>query len=324
MNELWLYRQATTLLEWLSSSETTGSNGWTVSWVNDANSGYEYEEASAYVLSLISGWPLAINDVIRRRAEVLTGVLRRKIGTFGALSRQGLDYVFDTALGVAGLLDSNALFRTIACAEVEPGIQFVKRGISARAATFAYTAWLNNRKGVRWSCQFNPHLIKAIAAIRSRCCESFHHEALNELVESQRPDGAFPVNGSDAIDLHVHCYALEGLWSLRDPNVSESIKSGTMWLVAQQLVDGGFPRRVSARAISYSDITAQALRLILLQDRVKYASASQNAIRWLVRMMHPQGGIRYTAGSNDRPTWSAVFAAQAFVYAAREAYWSPI
>jgi hypothetical protein len=114
------------------------------------------------------------------------------------------------------------------------------------------------------------------------------------------------------VDTHVHAYALEGLLGIaQTPPIRACVRSGVEWLARIQLPDGGVPRHVPGDPTGFCDTTAQAARLFILSDPAKFADNIERGLAFLKRLRHPQGGLRYHAGTPDCPTWGAVFACQA-------------
>jgi hypothetical protein len=63
-----------------------------------------------------------------------------------------------------------------------------------------------------------------------------------------------------------------------------------------------------------SDATAQAVRLWLLRDRRRYGEAISRALGFLAACQSPDGGLRYSPGSDDLCSWSTMFALQAVAW----------
>jgi hypothetical protein len=94
----------------------------------------------------------------------------------------------------------------------------------------------------------------------------------------------------------------------------EPIEGALEWLAALQQQDGGilaFANGMDGFGEARSDTTAQAVRLWLLGDPVRYGDAITRALAFLKACQTPQGGIRYSPGRDDVCSWSTMFTLQA-------------
>ena len=81
-----------TLLEWLASDQRLSADGRVLSWSNEQHPGYPYDEATALLASL---WAWR-GDTQRR--ESLAAALEQRLSERLWLGRDGISFVFDTAL----------------------------------------------------------------------------------------------------------------------------------------------------------------------------------------------------------------------------------
>jgi hypothetical protein len=298
------------LMDWLMSDSMRDADGWTLSWAGSDKPPYAYPEISAYVLHLLARWPWPLSRRMTERALELQTCVQGQLMASGALSRGGIEYVFDTSVGIAAL---DALARAgweIAPRALEKGCAFVREGLERGLACRREGAWF---AGERWSLGFQPHLLKCLRAFSSsEAARAIAGTKLSSLLRHQGADGAFALDNGAVVDVHVHAYALEGLLAAREaPAVRKMLASGVDWLARLQLPDGGIPRNVAGSHSGYCDTTAQAVRLFILLDRDRYARNIELGLAWLRQLGGPQGGVRYHPGVQDCPAWGAVFTCQA-------------
>lgn len=302
--------RARALMAWLTSDAMRDESGWVLSWANSNSPGYPYPEASAYLLQLLARWPEPASGPMSQRARELQESVEKRLVERGALGRCDIDYVFDTAIGLAGLQARAAAGSAVSARALEAGRDFVVDGLERGAACRRDGSWFVDP---RWSLSFQPHLLK--------CLRAFHGseqrallERMTTLLGAQKPGGAFALSNTDVIDTHVHAYAIEGLLALEPtPAIEASIRRGVEQLATVQLTDGGVPRHIPGDPIGCCDTTAQAVRLFILADRERYASNIARGLDFLESLAHPLGGLRYHAGTQDCPSWGAVFACQAWL-----------
>jgi hypothetical protein len=117
--------------------------------------------------------------------------------------------------------------------------------------------------------------------------------------------------------LHPFCYEQEGHlivahYGLAD--LFEPIDGALDWLAALQRPDGAilaFANGMDGFGDARSDATAQAIRLWLLRNRTRYGAAISRGLAFLAACQTPQGGIRYSPGSDDVCSWPTMFTLQA-------------
>ena len=83
------------------------------------------------------------------------------------------------------------------------------------------------------------------------------------------------------------------------------------YLRAMQAPDGSLPAWSDGRLPGRCDVTAQAVRLFVLRDADGLRSSIDAGLAFLQRHTDEHGATVYEAGSEDRNTWTTLFAAQA-------------
>jgi len=280
----------TALLSWLSSDQRRCADGRVLSWSNEQHPGYPYDEATALLAALFA-WRGE-----NRRAEQLTGVLEERLLGEQWLGRDGIGYVFDSALALPLLRDP------------QPLADRIEESLRQRRACSQVT-----RPGW-WSQSYGAHLIKCGLWLSRVGRRDFAEQLADDLVSRCFDGERFVVSeGSELTYLHSHCYALEGLIGLqRHPDV---IFAGVSWLAQQQGEDGSLPdwsgRTSQCRP---ADVCAQALRLWTLVDRERFALCIERARAHLGSLQDASGGIRYHQDSEDTNSWASIFALQALCW----------
>jgi hypothetical protein len=263
----------------LVSPALRAADGRVRSWIGEGS--YAYDEATA-LLARYRVWA-GLGDA----APALVRRLDR-----GWLSRRGVEYAFDTGLGVRwggpGL-----------AAEL---IASLRDGDARKPASSA-----------NWSDRVGPHHLKILPELR-RCGVSVDDVA-ESIVARAWTGQRFVIDApSGATYLHAHCYALEGLVGLG--GWGDVVLSGLDWLAQEQAQDGSLPAWVGrSDPRRPSDTVAQSVRLWSAVDSVRFAGSIARGLDWLASMQAPDGGIRYAPTHPERNTWATIFAAQAVEWA---------
>ena len=283
----------TALLSWITSKRRLSDDGRVLSWSNDEHPGYPYDEATALLAALFA-WRGE-----QQRMLELAGTLDQRLAAAHWLGRDGVGYVFDSAL-VLPLLQ-----------EPEPLADRVEASLRAHRACTALT-----RPGW-WSQSYGAHLLKCgwwLARVgRGRFAEQLAADLVERCFDGER----FMVHeDSTSTYLHSHCYALEGLLGLQAllelRTHDDVLLAGASWLAQQQDPDGSLPDWIGSPSEKRpADVCAQALRIWALVDRERFADNIQRARAQLASLQHPSGGIRYHHGSDDINSWASIFALQA-------------
>jgi len=304
------------MLSWLRHEVVTG-DGSVLSWVNPARPGYAYPEAAGLVLHLMSRRD-GVSDLEMRIARRLTAC----VSEAGGVGRAGIDYVFDTAVALRGLLAFERAGGSLPDERaVERMFEFIVRlGEQGRAVS-------GGPERERWSNGYNPHLLKLVfaideweartsdprcAALRARLVDTLLPLAHSWLDEASRGVPRYA---------HALCYAAEALHHLSSTENSDAARGLEVALhVLGALQRNGALPAWSGRGPEdrlATDATAQAVRLWAATNRSAFAANIQAALAHLASVQHESGGLTYGAGSDDVNTWCTVFGVQAVAWAER-------
>jgi hypothetical protein len=295
-------------------------DGRVLSWVNPERPGYAYPEIAGYLLSFLA-WQGP--STVETRDRIARG-LEADMSARGGVGRWGIDYAFDSAMALTGLLrHAQAGGRLPDSGMADRLYEFVVSCVAAR------TAYVGDSDSdpAHWSVSYGSHLLKLAIALTAydelRSLRS-RSEPVQQLVDDLVPlydSGRFRVNElSPETYTHSHCYAIEGLITLDARGLGtfgSLIRGGADWLAQIQLGDGGMPSRHDGRDAlgpAHTDCTAQAARIWSLVDRERYAPQISRAAAFLYEM-EKGGAFRYRPGSDDMNTWATMFAAQAMRWA---------
>ena len=320
---------STDFAAWLSSPGVIHSDGAVMSWVNPSHPGYAYPEIAGYMLS-----HLAIEG--RQTAPLRNHVARRLLSDMtsnGAVGRREVEYVFDSAMVLAGLLAH----------EIRGGLLPDPRMVDRLHEYIVSRLW--RREGLdgpqenqptHWSQSYGCHLLKTVIALtafdasRGTVTSALIDRLLVDLLPLYTPTGAggrFRVNAdSDVTYTHAHCYAIEGMLVLQGRGRTELrgfIAGGAEWLASVQEESGGVPAEHDSngpRMVAHADCTAQAVRVWACADPVRFKDNIERGVAFLTELSC-DGGIRYERGSNDINTWATIFGAQAIDFAEEGGKW---
>lgn len=305
------------LLTWLRRAPVT-DEGQVLSWMNPTKAGYPYPEAAGLWLGLFSTEGAPLGELEHRVARALV----RGVSADGSVGRRGIEYPFDTAVALRGLL----AFERAGGAIEDPAVlyrmfDYLARSIVERRAV------LPDVPEDRWSTRYNPHLLKLVIVISDwsvrtsdpRCRDliaQLHSELAPKALEWFRdPQGAPPRYA------HAVCYATEAMLHLAGagvPGAREGAARAAEWLVAVQHETGGIPAwsGPGPEERLASDATAQAIGIWTAVNATRYAPNVTRAFGHLARVQHDSGGIRYSETSSDVNTWCTIFAVDALNAAA--------
>lgn len=151
----------------------------------------------------------------------------------------------------------------------------------------------------------------------------------------QNKDGSFAVHlGSSSVNLHSHCYAMEGLlyayYILKDYNYLESCKKGLEWAISRIKEDGSIYLWTNFNYSSKACYpTAQLIRLLILVDSIekntKYNVAISRLTKFLLSLQAVANDSRIDGGFYEEfyksfftwkrrdkiNSWGSMFALQA-------------
>jgi hypothetical protein len=313
------------MVAWLQSERVVDPDGAVKSWDNPANPGYSYPEISGLLLSLLAQSESADPEVRDRIAENLCG----GVGAGSAVGRWGINYVFDTAMVLSGLLAYEAAGGLLP----DPGIPdrlygFIVEGLLARLAIDGPIPPDPNH----WSNSYGCHLLKAslsLTAYSERRWGGRTDLVVRQLLDDLLPlqeDGRFRTNSASRISyLHAHCYATEGLLVIRRrglADVDAAVVASADWLVRAQDESGGIRAwhdGAEASGELRADASAQAIRIWRLVDRRRYADSIRRGLGFIADSSVDGAGVTYRPGSDDINTWATIFAIQAATWFSGEA-----
>jgi hypothetical protein len=308
---------AAQMLAWLVSPSVVNADGRVMSWSNPQHAGYPYPEIAGYLLSLLAlegESTLDIRDRIARR-------LVSDISPAGGVGRDGADYVFDSAMALAGLIAHESAGGVLSDhRSVDRLFDFVTVNLTARQAGTG----LSTADPDHWSVSYGCHLLKAVIALyayderRPRSTTSALVDRLVAELTGLYDNGRFRANASSLVTyLHSCCYAVEGLLVVqgrRQGEYRDLIRGSARWLAEIQTSEGGlraFHDGRDAFGTLHTDATAQAVRIWSLVDAKAYQEQIDRGLGFLAEMRTPVGGLRYEPGSDDVNTWATIFGLQA-------------
>lgn len=310
---------------WLSGSDVIGHDGSVVSWVNPGHPGYHYPEIAGYMLSYLARQGRATVDVRNRVARHLATDMTAS----GAVGRNGVEYVFDSAMVLAGLVAHVTTGGLLPAPDMLDRLhEFITSRLTRRVAIE------NGAEAApdHWSASYGCHQLKCVISLLALADIQPERDP-NLLVERLLEDllplfdlGRFRVNAlSELTYTHAHCYALEALLVLEGRGRHELrpwIEAGADWLAALQNEDGGVPSGFGGpvQAAAHADCTAQSVRIWTCVDPVRHRTAIERGLAFLNGLTHG-GGIRYRPGSDDINTWATIFGAQALDFADKGGRW---
>jgi hypothetical protein len=308
---------AAQMLGWLVSPSVVNADGRVMSWSNPQHAGYPYPEIAGYLLSLLAlegESTLDIRDRIARR-------LVSDISPAGGVGRDGADYVFDSAMALAGLIAHESAGGVLSDdRSIDRLFDFVTLNLTARQAGTG----LSTTDPDHWSVSYGCHLLKAVIALyayderRPRSTTSALVDRLVAELTGLYDNGRFRANASSLVTyLHSCCYAVEGLLVVqgrRQGEYRDLIRGSARWLAETQTSEGGlraFHDGRDAFGTLHTDATAQAVRIWSLVDAKAYQEQIDRGLGFLAEMRTPVGGLRYEPGSDDVNTWATIFGLQA-------------
>jgi hypothetical protein len=303
------------MLSWLRGEAVT-QTGSVLSWVNPAHPGYGYPEAAGLVLHVLAQEGSA-SDFEDRIARSLCA----SASEAGGVGRDGIDYVFDTAAALRGLLAFERAGGALDERAAASMFDFIARSVEQKRPVS------HGPVDERWSNGYNPHLLKVVLAIdewEGRTADPRCAPIRTRLVETLFPlTTTWFEEAAAGVPRYVHalCYAAEALLHLSERGMSEArtAAAGAAALLARLQWDGALPAW-SARGPEHrlaTDATAQAVRLWSAIDPVAFAGNMRSALAHLSRMQRGSGGLTYAPAGDDMNTWCTVFAAQATLWAER-------
>jgi len=314
---------------WLRSEDVIRHDGAVMSWVNEKHPGYPYPEIAGYMLSHLA---FSEDDTAALRNRVARHLMT-DLTPNGSVGRGGTEYVFDSAMVLAGLLAHEQNGGLL------PDPRMVDRLYDYICTRLSQRVGLDGtpeNPTTHWSQSYGVHLVKTVIALsaydanRGTDTSVTIEQLLTDLLplfEPMRRGGRFHVNSrSDVTYTHAHCYAIEGMLVLEGrgrTGLRKWIDDGAVWLASVQQGDGGVPAEHDSngpRMQAHTDCTAQAVRIWTCADPERFAHSIDLGVEFLMNLSSG-GGIRYQVGSDDINTWATIFGAQAIEWAAGGGKW---
>ena len=320
-------------LEWVLSAPIRDADGVLRSWSGGARASFRYPEATGFLVGVLldlhrrTGAVELLHEA-RRSAVALAG-LAHASGGFG---RDRALYAFDSGVCLAAWTRLLALDGS----DAHPGVARAARG----TALYLHEALVARRAAHlvasgeplpprRWSATFGPHQLKAVHALLA--AERLGLVADAEASVSVRSwagevcarywhDDHFHWHPEHCASYaHAHCYALEGLLAYRRDGVNVAraaalARAGAEWLGRVQDTSGAIPTWPGAAdepALFAADVTAQAVRIWAVVDRVRFAAPIELALDFLETLTESSGAVRYAATNDERSSWATLFTIQA-------------
>jgi hypothetical protein len=294
---------------WLLSEAAIGADGAVVSWANPEHPGYPYAEAAGLFLST---WctSRSLDLDVRAAADRVAAWLCTAVAADGSVGRGGVTYLFDSAVVLAGLLRYRSVGGSVGCdATIHRLKNFVCRQISAGVAVLPRHAGADGR----WSTQFGTHLVKCLHGLH------LYSQAFGDPVPEDLVTTLINRSGHQSSPVYVHpfCYEQEGHLVVEHHGLAslfEPVDGALEWLAALQQPSGAILALANGMAgfgEPRTDATAQAARLWLLRDRIRYREAILRALAFLAACQTSGGGILYTPERGDVCSWATMFTLQA-------------
>jgi len=325
------------ILNWLINSEMRSKDGAVYSWVNPTKPGYIYNEIIGYYIKLFSYlYKRNKNDDFLNRAIVSADYLSKNLSKSGGVSRGNIDYVFDSAICVSGLIALSKVTdlnkeQVVALRKL---LDFVYGSLLKKQVAFKKSRAVVDLD--KWSLSYGSLLIKNCIALYE-AYEFFGDERYKklaeqiaeELVEGTFKDGYFAINEKRGfVYTHSHCYATEGLlfMSAKGYDYEGTILKSADWLAKNQNEDGSMNNwyfREGVEIEKQGDATAQAIRIWCCVNKGKYIENIKKATIFLKSLQSKEGGLAYNKTdkgriSKDINSWVSIFAVQALLWQIEE------
>lgn len=329
-----LRRFASSMIGWLLDSGICSKEGVVFSWLNEKKPGYPYPEISGYYIKFLSYLYLKfLEKKYLDKAIKCADNVSIELSKEGSVGKDGLKYVFDSAICFSGLIALAKIKKLSETQEIalKKSIDFFYNSVKQKEVIF------KNGKGIvdyeRWSLSYGSLLIKnAISLIEAY--EYFGDNKYKSLAESMVRDliaktykgDHFSINEKQPfVYTHCNCYATEGLFYLTSKGhreFSQLAMNSAQWLADNQNSDGSMYNwylRNNVERDKQGDATSQATRIWLLADKHKFSKNIENATKFLKSLQHKSGGLYYNINSHglrseDINSWATIFAAQAVLW----------
>lgn len=315
--------------KWIAS-EIYDKSGGMYSWQRGNKKGYLYDEITGYGIKLY----MYLYDTFKdpkylQMAQKSADYINSKVlNSCGGIAREGIYYVFDTAICLSGML-SYYDYATDNKYVYENGIRnllnFSYYNLLRKSPIVLNGSLQTDFDFNHWSLSYGSHLLKCCIAL-SQSSKIFKNkkEKYDKLIDrlcievlNNFHEGHFHKNSnSEDVYTHSHCYATEGLIYLNRPEYLDIIKQSAKWLATVQNSDGSLYNNYFSKKSQekVADITAQTIRIWTWTDKEKFDSNIKKGFSFLKSLQSSEGGIYYKAGSNDINSWATMFTMNASLW----------
>jgi len=309
-------------VDWLLDGPVRLDDGMLAAWTEGGEPAHTYEEPTGYLLTLLCYLHRMTGDArYESEAARTVAALTRTLGSREGCGRDGVLYLFDTAVCLRALTRYFAMFPSAHASRSSSSSHALARRLRRTATSFidgrlACEPAPAGAGAGRWSVLFGAHQLKALANLAMSGGSGSWDGLRDELLASWFEEGRFMADaGRDRVYLHAHCYAVEGLLGLPD-HPRRVVAQAVEFLAQVQDPCGGIPRWWPADPDGElaADATAQAMRLWLLLDPTRFAANISLASGFLRSLQGPSGGICYTRERAHENGWATIFAVQARIW----------
>ena len=310
---------------WLQTSTIRNSNGSVLSWINGNNNGYPYNEITGYYIKYLCyiyeiSKDSKLLDIALESARFLFETVDGK----GRLGRDGISYVFDTAMCISGLIKL-ANYKDYTQFEREKLLlmcDFVYNSLKKGHTAFELEEPINDNN--RWSLSFGSLHLKTIVSMHEayRFTSIKKYKKISDVIYKKVVEECFSVDHftinskRDWVYTHPHCYASEGLIYFSQyenyKGTNRMLSLSSDWLQKNQNTDGSLFNwyNNSVDLDKQGDATSQAVRIWLCSNPDRYKKNINKAIYFLTQLQSDDGGIYYNKGSDDINSWVSMFFSQ--------------
>lgn len=322
VKDLELEQMMEKLINWFESDFSRTKDGGFYSWYNPKKPGYVYDEITGYGVKLFAWlYKLTGKNKYKDYAVNSADYIVKKISASGAISRKGVEYVFDTGICLSGILSLGDIGGDLNRCH-EPIIKmgnFIADSLSKKIVAFDKGVPVTN--STRWSDNYYVHILKTAIPLYQLYKYSKEEKYLI-LIKALFRDLSGKIFVKDAnLYTHSHCYGLESVCfmkkALEETFYDGLIKQGADWLASHQNQDGSVYNwyfNNEEKPLKVCDTTSQAARLWLLAGENYYIDNIINAFSFLKKNQSGFGGLYYYDGSEDVNNWSSMFCLQAIYW----------
>ena len=299
-------------LRWLLEGPLRTPGGMLAAWADGPIPAHTYQESTGYLVTLLCYlYRVTGQDRYRDEAAATVGALMDDMAQAPGCGRDGVIYLFDTAVCLRALGAFNTLFEEHTPPSARVLMERLARTLQGMIERQQACTPVNGEAD-RWSRSFSAHLIKA-AHLVSPWIPGWR-PVMEALVDRFYRDGRFYADATARrVYLHASCYASEGL--LARPNIFPEERARVAAFLAQiQRADGGIPAWWPEDSGPVTDATAQALRVWQCVDAGAFADHIERGFAFLDSVAQPGGGFRYSPRIAHANSWATIFAVQALIW----------